>query len=179
MKPCVQQTKVRNTSYTQSHQHTRPSIYSPTNRPHPPTHRPNNPLTHQPTHPRCATAIQQSSAADDALMIQTELQYHWDFQDFTIIRHPGERADTSPGGLRSPRWSSAPVFSLPRERAVVWGGRGATARPREAKSCSGVAGVFWYITTTEEQYYNKDTWHKVPSTVPGRTTPDLTQAWLA
>ena len=63
----------------------------------------------------------------------------------TIYRsvHPGERADPSPGGPRSPRWSSAPVLSLPRERAVVWGGRGATARPWEAKWSSGVAGVFW------------------------------------
>ena len=55
--PRVQKTKVRNTSNTLSHEHTRPSTHTP-------THRPNNPPTHQPTLPRCATAIQQSTAAD-------------------------------------------------------------------------------------------------------------------
>ena len=34
-------------------------------------------------------------------------------------------------------------FSPASRRAVVWEGRGATARPREAKWSSGVAGVFW------------------------------------
>ena len=48
---------------------------------------------------------------------------------------------------RSPRWSSAPVLSPSRERAVVWGGRGTTAR-REAKWSSGVAAVFG-------AYYNR------------------------
>ena len=55
--PWVQKTKIRNTSNTQSHEHTRPSTYSPTNRPHP--------------------------------LIQTELQWYWDFHVFTIIRPPG------------------------------------------------------------------------------------------
>ena len=42
VKPWVQKTKVRNTSNTQTHEHTLPSTYSPTNRPHQPTHRPKN-----------------------------------------------------------------------------------------------------------------------------------------
>ena len=50
---------------------------------------------------------------------------------------------------RSPRWSSARVLSLPGDRAVVWGGRGATAMPREAEWSLGVAAVFWV-------YYNKN-----------------------
>ena len=60
--PCVQKTKVRNTSNTQSHDHTRPSTYSTTNLPTHPHTDLNNPPTHQPTHPRCATAIEQSTA---------------------------------------------------------------------------------------------------------------------
>ena len=55
----------------------------------------------------------------------------------TILRHPGERADPSPGG-RSPRsplaeLGTAPVHSAARHRAAVWVGRGATATPREAE----------------------------------------------
>ena len=65
--PRGQKTKVRNTSNTLSHEHTRPSTHTP-------TRRPNNPPTHQPTLPRCATAIQQSTAADALMMTQTELQ---------------------------------------------------------------------------------------------------------
>ena len=57
--------KVRNTSNTHTHEHTRSST-------HPLTHRPNHPPTHQPTHPRHATAIQWSTSADT--LIQTELQ---------------------------------------------------------------------------------------------------------
>ena len=78
---------------------------------------------------------------------------------FTIIRHPEERADPSPGGPRSPRWLSAPVLSLPRERAVVWGGRGAAARPREAKWSSGVTavfGVYYKSSTLFWVCYNND-----------------------
>ena len=71
----VQKTKVRNTSNTQSNEHTRPSTYWPTNPSHLLTHRHNNPPTHQPTYPRCGTAIQQgtAAAADELIMIQTEL----------------------------------------------------------------------------------------------------------
>ena len=76
--PWIRKTKARNISNTQSHEHILPSTYSPTNRPHPPIHRPINPPTHQPTDPRCATAIQQSraaaAAADASMMMQTELQ---------------------------------------------------------------------------------------------------------
>ena len=54
------------------------------------------------------------------------------------------------------------------DKAVVWQGRGATARPREAKWSSGVAGVDWVycnkifskmhldvtiITFTTEEHY--------------------------
>ena len=46
-------------------------------------------------------------------------------------------------GPRSPSRSSAPVLLPAPQRAAVWGGRGATARPREAKWSSGVAAVFW------------------------------------
>ena len=44
---------------------------------------------------------------------------------------------------RSPSRSLAPVLSPRPQRAAVWGGRGATAGPREAKWSSGVAAVFW------------------------------------
>ena len=56
---------------------------------------------------------------------------------------PGEPLDAP----RSPRCSSEPVLSLSPQRAAVWGGRGATARPREAKWSSGVAAVFRHVTT--------------------------------
>ena len=49
---------------------------------------------------------------------------------------------------RSPRWSSPPVLSPSRDRAAVWGRRGTTARPREAKWSSGVAAVLGV-------YYNR------------------------
>ena len=53
----------------------------------------------------------------------------------------------SPGGPfhapRSPSRSSATVLLPVRQRAAVWDGRRATARPREAKWRSGVAAVFW------------------------------------
>ena len=71
------------------------------------------------------------------------------FPCFTIIRHPGEREDPSPGGLRSPSRSSAPVLSPGSHRAAVWEGRGATAGPRDAEWSSGVAAGFWV-------YYNKN-----------------------
>ena len=45
--------------------------------------------------------------------------------------------------------STAPVMRRAQRRTAVWEGRGATARPREAKWSSGVAGVFWV-------YYNKN-----------------------
>ena len=77
-------------------------------------------------------------------------------------------SDPSSGGLfhapRSPSRSSAPVLSPAPRGAAVWGGRRATARPREAKWISGVAAVFGYvitgmfskihldITTTEEHF---------------------------
>ena len=50
-------------------------------------------------------------------------------------------------GPRSPSRSSAPVLLPAPQRAAVWGGRGATARPREAKWSSGVAAVFRHVTT--------------------------------
>ena len=81
--PWVQETKLKNTSTTHRDECTRPTT-------HPHGH--NHPRTHQPTHPRCATAVEQSTAAaaDALMMIQTELPSHWDFHVFTIIRHPGE-----------------------------------------------------------------------------------------
>ena len=57
-----------------------------------------NTLDHPPTHPRRATAIRQSTTVVADALIQTELLCHWDFHALTIIRHPGERADPSPGG---------------------------------------------------------------------------------
>ena len=64
---------------------------------------------------------------------------------------------------RSPRWSSPPVLSPSRERAVVWGERGATARPREAKWSSGVAAILGV-------YYNRHVFrdpfgHRLPGTL--------------
>ena len=51
----------------------------------------------------------------------------------TILRHPRERADPSPGGRLSTlplaELDTAPVHSPARHRAAVWVGRGATARP--------------------------------------------------
>ena len=55
---------------------------------------------------------------------------------------------------RSPSWSSSPVLSPGPQRADVSGGRGATARPREAKGSSGVAAVSWVS-------YNKNIFSKI------------------
>ena len=128
--------RVQNSSkhVTHGHEHTRPST-------HPPTHRPNNPMTHQPPLQRCATAIQQSIAAGALIMIQTGLQLQWDFHLFTIIRHAGARADPCPGGPRSPSWSSGPVLLLSPHRAcslcqTIWT-RGLPAR--DSPSITGLA----------------------------------------
>ena len=68
---------------------------------------------------------------------------------------------------RSPSRSSAPVRSPAPQRAAVWGGRGATARPRQPKWSSGVATVCWVyynerktkITTTTEHHYKISIMH--------------------
>ena len=68
---------------------------------------------------------------------------------------PGEPLDAP----RSPRWSSASALSPSCERAVVWGGRGAAARPREAKWSSGVTavfGVYYKSSTLFWVCYNND-----------------------
>ena len=99
----------------------------------------------QPTHPRRATAIQQSHFVRSAQSSREQAQGPWvGFKIYTRYRLFGRR-----DAPRSPRWSSAPVLSLPRERAVVWGGRGPTARPREDEWSSGVAAVSWV-------YYNQN-----------------------
>ena len=89
---------------------------------------------------------------------------------FSIIRHPGERADPSPGGPRSPSRSSAPLF-----RRQVIGllcgkgvepprGRGRPSGARESQLFFGyvVTKIFSKMhlditiitttTTTEEHY---------------------------
>ena len=70
------------------------------------------------------------------------------FTDSPPFRGAG---DPSPGGpfhaTRSPSWSSAPVLSPVRKRAAVWDGRGATARPLDAKWRLGVAAVFKHVMT--------------------------------
>ena len=120
--------------------------------------------TNLPTH----DVLQQySSTAADALA-QTELLCRTlGFPFFNDSPSFRGASNPSPGGSfhapRSPSRSSAPVLSPVRQRAAVWDGRGATARPREAKRRSGVAGVFWVfitkifpkieITTTSQAYY--------------------------
>ena len=100
--------------------------------------------TNLPTH----DVLQQySSTAADALA-QTELLCRTLGFPFLNDSPPFRGAsDPSPGGPfhapPSPSRSSAPVFSPVRQRVAVWDGRGATARPREAKWRSGVAAVFW------------------------------------
>ena len=101
-----------------------PPTQPPTDRTHPHTDPTTHRRTNLPTHDVLHTAIQQSTAGDALMMIQTELQWHWDFHVFTIIRHPGERADPSPGGPRWPSRPSAPFLSPAHRWAVVWEGRG-------------------------------------------------------
>ena len=81
-----------------------------------------NTLDHPPTHPRRATAIRQSTTVVADALIQTELLCHWDFHALTIIRHPGERADPSPGGRLS---------TLPARR----GEHGTRYAPGTGKGC--------------------------------------------
>ena len=67
----------------------------------------------------------------------------WDFHSFTILRHPGERAICPRESLSTPPAGrgghQSPFFRRRSQRAAMWGGRGATARPQEAKWSSGVA----------------------------------------
>ena len=103
----------------------------------------NNAPTHQPIHPRCATAIQQSTA--DALMTQTEFCSDTGISMFLRLSATPGSEQTLPreAPARSPSRSSAPVLWPVRHRAAVWEECGATARPREAKWRSRVAAVFW------------------------------------
>ena len=90
----------------------------------------------------------------------------WDFHFFSILRHPGGASDPSPGNPlddpRSARWSSKPVPSSSPQRAAVWGGRGAMARPREATWSSGVAAVFW-ACYNENIFKDPNDYHDVTS----------------
>ena len=52
---------------------------------------------------------------------------------------PREPLDTP----HSPRWSLNPFISPSPQRAVVWGGRGVTVRPRQAGCNTGFATVSW------------------------------------
>ena len=102
--------------------------------------------TNLPTHDALRTAKYCSTAAD--ALIQTDLLCRTLGFPFSYDSPPIRGAsDPSPGGPfntpRSSSRSSAPVLSPVRLRAAVWDGRGATARPREAKRSSGVAAVFW------------------------------------
>ena len=81
------------------------------------------------------------------MIIQTELQWHWDFHVSRIISPPRGGSRPFPVGPRSPsRWST-PVLSPASHRAAVWVGHGVTARPRDAEWRSGVAAVLGYVTT--------------------------------
>ena len=82
--------KLQNTSTTHSHERTSPPTY---------THRPNHPPTHRPTHPRRATAIQQHVKQDMRWYMPSLSVCRAGISVFlTILRHPGERSDPSPGG---------------------------------------------------------------------------------
>ena len=136
--PWVQKTKLQNTSTTHSHEHIRPPTH---------TRRPNHPSTHQPTHPRRATAILQ--------YVQRDMR--WYMPSLSLCR-PGIsfflRLSATPGserpvpgrarfqGPRSPWRSSAPVLSPGSPRADVWGGRGTIVVPRGVGWRSGVAAAF-------------------------------------
>ena len=103
-----------------------------------------HPPTHQPTHPRRAIAIQQYSSkcvgTNRVAVSHTGISI---FERFPAI--PGsERSVPGRAFPRSPLAESViGARSFAGERAAVWVGRGATARPREAKWRSGVASVFW------------------------------------
>ena len=105
---------------------------------HPPTDRPNDQpsRTSLPTH----DVLQQYSSTSSYAALNrrvSRLQGPWiGFKIYTPYRLFARR-----DAPRSPRWSSAPVLSPANCRAAVWEGRGATARPREAKWSSGVAVV--------------------------------------
>ena len=135
--------KLQNTSTTHSHEPTRLPNHTPTE---PPTH------THQATHPRRATAIQQYTYTRTCV---GTAWVHAEFVPVSVVLgfplfdyYPPSRgaSDSSPGGPfhapRSPRRSSAPVLSPVRHRAAVWDVRGATARLRDAKWSSRLATVF-------------------------------------
>ena len=160
--PWVQITKLRNTSTTHSHEPARPSTHTPTERPT---------LTHQPTHPRRAIAIQQ--------YVKQHMRWYvpslspvscWDFHCFTILCHPGERANPSPGG----RFFKAPARRVGHRRpffrrglrGLLCGsgvepprGRGRPSGARESQLFLGYvttkifSKILLDMTTATEQHY--------------------------
>ena len=123
-----------------SESRTHSTILLVTHQPTPPTHPPTQQPIDAPTYP---PAIQQSTdrrcVDDDTNRVAVTLGFPCIFRLSTT---PGSE-ETLPRRPRSPSRSSAPVLSLANRRAVVWEGRGATARRREAKWGSGVAGFLW------------------------------------
>ena len=115
---------------------------------YPPTH--TDPTTHRRTNLHTRDVLQQYCSTYSRTCVRTCRVYPCAVLGFPFFYDSppsGEANDGSPGepldAARSSRWSSEPVLSRSPQRAAMLGGRGATARPREAKWSWGVAAVFW------------------------------------
>ena len=161
--PWVQKAKVRNTSNTHSHEHTRSSTYPLTNRPHPPTQS----RTDAPTYP--PTTCYSNTAKHSSRCVDTIRVDALGFPFSTILRHLGERVIRARESLSTPparRGGHRRPFFRHRVRGLLcWEGvapRRGRARPSGSRKSQlvfgySITGMFSKIhlditTTTEEQY---------------------------
>ena len=144
--PWLQKTKVRNTSNTHSHEHTRSSTHPPTSSTHPPTQPPTDAPTYQPTTCYSNTA-EYSSRCVDTSRVTVSYTGISIFERFPAIPGsersvPGRPTYTAP---RSPSRARHPLFAGDREGLLCGGVRGTIARPQEAEWSSRLAAVFWVL----------------------------------
>ena len=162
VKPWVRKTKVRNKSNAHGHEHTRSTTH-PTN--HPPTP-PTDPTTYRrtslPTHD-VLQAMQQRTAADALVPIccDTGISMFLRFSATAGIEQTRPREGASPRSQVA-ELGTAPVMRRGQRRADVWVGRGATARPWEAKWSLRVAAVLW-VCYNEDSFKDPNDYYDVTS----------------
>ena len=140
MSPENRSTKHVKHSKRRAHSTIHQLTHQPTPPTNPPTQQPTDARTYAPTMYYSNTTEYRSSmcVGDNINRVAVTLGFP------CICDYPQIRRVSTPFPARSPLAESftAPVLSPTNRRAVVWEGHGATARPREAKCRSGVAGVF-------------------------------------
>ena len=144
--PWVQKTKLQNTSTTLSHEPTRPPTHEVVDTP---TYRSTHLPIHPPTMYYSSTAVCTAASSTCVGIYLRFILCRAGVFIFYDSPPPRERA-TRPREGASPHPPlaesviGAHSFAM-AQRAAVWGGCGATAKPREAEWSSGVAAVFWVL----------------------------------